>query len=91
MRIFGILLALAAVCAAQTKYDLVLKGGHVIDPRNRINGVMDVAIAGGRIARVAADIAAPAGVRVANVAGLYVTPVSSTSTCMSIPGPEARD
>ena len=38
------------------KYDLLLKGGHVIDARNRISAVRDVAIAGGKIAAVAARI-----------------------------------
>ena len=31
---------------AQPKYDLLLRGGHVIDARNSINAVRDVAIAG---------------------------------------------
>src|SRR5260370_40413763 len=55
-------------------YDLLIKGGHVIDPSNRIDGVMDVAIRGGRIARVAADIPAAGGRKVIDAAGLYVTP-----------------
>jgi dihydroorotase len=37
-------------------YDLIIKGGHVIDPADGINGVMDVAVAHGKIARVAAQI-----------------------------------
>ena len=41
-------------------YDLIVKGGRVIDPSLRINAIRDVAIAGGRIAAVAADIAADA-------------------------------
>ena len=53
-------------------YDLVLKGGHVIDPANRIDAVMDVAISGNRVARVAANI--PAGRKTIDVSGLYVTP-----------------
>ena len=42
---------------AQT-YDLLLKGGHVIDPRNNLNGSYDVAVAGRQIARVDRDIPA---------------------------------
>ena len=38
---------------ATPKYDLVIAGGHVIDARNRIDGIRDVAIAGGVIAAVA--------------------------------------
>src|SRR5262245_48625681 len=41
-------------------YDLVIKGGRVIDPASRLDAVRDVAIAGGRIAAVKADIAADA-------------------------------
>ena len=44
--------------AAKLYPSLVLKGGHVIDPKNKINGVMDVAVTGGKIARVAANIPA---------------------------------
>ena len=55
-------------------YDLVLKGGHVIDPANGVDGIRDVALAGGRIARVAADIPAGAARRLLDVQGYYVTP-----------------
>ena len=41
-------------------YDVIVKGGRVIDPSLRINAIRDVAIAGGRIAAVEADIAADA-------------------------------
>jgi dihydroorotase len=52
----------------------VLKGGHVIDPANQIDGVRDVAIAGGKIARVAANIPAGDARRTVDVRNLYVTP-----------------
>ena len=55
-------------------FDLVIKGGHVIDPKNGIDAVMDVAIAGGRIARVATDIPREQGTTIVSAAGLYVTP-----------------
>jgi dihydroorotase len=54
-------------------FDLVLRGGHVIDPANGRDGVMDVAIGGDRIVRVAPDIQAPA-TQTLDVAGLYVVP-----------------
>ena len=41
-------------------YDVIIKGGRVVDPSLRINAVRDVAIAGGRIAAVEASIAADA-------------------------------
>lgn len=56
------------------QYDLLLKGGHVIDPKNNINGRRDVAIQGGKIAAVAADIPASRAGKVVDVSGLYVTP-----------------
>ena len=66
---------LAAVGAAQEpRYDLLLKGGHVIDAKNHIDGVRDVAIVDGRIARVAPQINAAEAKKVVEVAGLYVTP-----------------
>jgi dihydroorotase len=47
--------------AAQArKFDLIIRGGRVIDPSVRLDGVRDVAIAGGRIAAVDANIAADA-------------------------------
>ncbi len=66
--------ALAAGAGAQTSYDLLLKGGRVIDPKNRINAPMDVGITNGKIARVAPDIPAHEARKVVNVAGLTVTP-----------------
>jgi dihydroorotase len=67
---------IVSACAlmAQPAYDLVLKGGHVIDPKNNFSKVADVAIAAGKIARVAPDIPASAARAVADVTGLYVTP-----------------
>jgi dihydroorotase len=54
--------------------DILLKGGHVIDPKNNINGVMDIGIADGKIAQVAANIPAASAKQVIDVSGLYVTP-----------------
>jgi len=68
-----LLLLGAASLRAQT-YDLILKGGHVIDPANNLDGVMDIAVSGNRIARVAQDIPAAQARKSVNVVGLYVTP-----------------
>jgi len=54
--------------------DLLLKGGHVIDAKNKINAKMDVAVKDGKIYRVAADIPASSAKKTVNVTGLYVTP-----------------
>lgn len=77
MRPLGLLLLLAGclgLLTAQTRYDLLLRGGHVIDPKSNIDAVMDVAVAGGRIAAVAANIDPAMARKVVDVRGLYVTP-----------------
>ena len=60
--------------SAQQKYDLLLKGGHLIDPRNKISAVRDVAIADGKVAAVAANIAPADALKVVDASGYYVTP-----------------
>lgn len=60
---------------AQTPpYDLLIKRGHVIDARNGVDGVRDVAIAAGRVARVASDIPASEARQIVDASGLYVVP-----------------
>ena len=56
------------------QYDLLLKGGHVIDPANRIDQKADVAVSTGRIAAVEPDMAPTRAGKVVDVNGLYVTP-----------------
>ena len=58
---------------AQT-YSVVIKGGHVIDPKNNINEIMDVAINEGKIVQVAKSIDPKGAVQVVNAKGMYVTP-----------------
>src|SRR5215831_2107433 len=60
--------------AHEPTYDLLLQQGHVIDAKNGINAVRDVAIKDGRIAAVAEHIDPAMAVKAVNVAGLYVTP-----------------
>ena len=55
-------------------YNIVIKGGHVIDPKNNVDDVMDVAIANGKVAMVAKNIDAKNATQVVNANGLYVTP-----------------
>ena len=71
---FQIFFLFATPLFAQTRYDLLLKGGHVIDPKNQISEVRDVAIRDGMIAAVVRDIPAAQARKVVDVAGLYVTP-----------------
>ena len=70
----GLLLLLAVAAWAQPRYDLLLKGGHVVDGRSGIDGRRDVAVKDGRIAAVEADIAPALAKQVLDVSGLYVTP-----------------
>jgi dihydroorotase len=75
MRIVTILLTFAMLAyAQQPQFDLILKGGHVIDPRNGVNAVRDVAIFGGKIAAVGANLPTAAAKKTIDVSGLYVTP-----------------
>lgn len=73
-RVFCILMVAAASAMCQPKYDLLLKGGRVIDPKNSVDATMDVAISGGKIARVDPNIAASEAGKVVDVKGLTVTP-----------------
>ena len=56
------------------QYDLLLKGGRVLDPASNIDGQFDVAIKGDRIAKVAAGIDPASATEVRDVAGRLVTP-----------------
>ncbi|HET7116699.1 MAG TPA: amidohydrolase/deacetylase family metallohydrolase [Hanamia sp.] len=58
---------------AQT-YSIVIKGGHVIDPKNNIDEVMDVAIDSGKIKMVAKNISTANALQVVDAKGMYVTP-----------------
>jgi dihydroorotase len=73
MQWLPLFLAAGSLCA-QPVYDLLLKGGQVIDPKNKISARRDVAIAGGRIAEVAASIPPAKAHKTIDVSGLYVTP-----------------
>jgi dihydroorotase len=63
----------AGISKAQ-QIDILLKGGHVIDPKNKIDSRMDVAIFENKIVQVAPDIPAGNAKKVIDVKGLIVTP-----------------
>jgi dihydroorotase len=72
---FAVVCLLAATPTTQSpQYDLLIRGGHVIDTRNGIDGVRDVAVRGDAIAAVAERIDPAQATRVADATGLYVTP-----------------
>jgi dihydroorotase len=60
--------------SVQQKYDLLLKGGHLIDPRNGISAIRDVAIVDGKVSAVAARISPAEAFKVVDVSGYYITP-----------------
>lgn len=70
---FALLCCCGNAAQAQT-YSIVIKGGHVIDPKNNINGIMDVAIHEGKIVQVAKNIDTRQAAQVVNAKGMYVTP-----------------
>ncbi len=69
-----VLAVLPALAFAQAQYDLVIKGGHVIDAKAGLSAVRDVAIQQGSIAEVATSIPASRARKVIDASGLYVTP-----------------
>jgi dihydroorotase len=56
------------------KYDLLLKGGRLIDPANGLDDTLDLAVRDGKIAEVGADLPAARAAQVVDVRGLVVTP-----------------
>jgi len=71
--VFGVC-ATAGAQQAATTYDVLLRGGHVIDPRNQIDAVRDVGIKDGKVSAVAPHIDPKQSELVVDVSGLYVTP-----------------
>ena len=65
---------IGATAAQGQEYDLLLKGGHVIDPANHLNEPRDVAVLNGKIAAVEKNIPAAQARKTVDVTGLYVTP-----------------
>jgi dihydroorotase len=69
-----LLLALFAFTIQAQEIDFLLKGGHLIDAKNKINSKMDVAVKDGKIFRVAADIPASSSKKTVDISGLYIAP-----------------
>ncbi len=74
IRIIALIFALfAAATASSQSIDILIKNGHVIDPKNNIDAIMDVAIIGNKISEVAVKISKPA-LKTIDATGLYVVP-----------------
>src|SRR5436190_5169635 len=71
--LYVVLFFIPSVIWAQ-QYDLLIKSGHVVDPKNRIDGVKDIAVTNGKIAKVADDIPAAQSKKIIDATGLYVVP-----------------
>ena len=67
-------LTFGAALLSAADYDLLLRGGHVVDAKNRLSAVRDVAIKDGKIAAVAAKIDPARALKTVDASGLYVTP-----------------
>ena len=65
---------LCTIVLRAQEYTILLKGGHVVDPKNNINEVMDVAIKENKVVLVAKNIDAKKAAQVIDVKGLFVTP-----------------
>ncbi|MGC4038103.1 MAG: amidohydrolase/deacetylase family metallohydrolase [Chitinophagaceae bacterium] len=85
--LFALLLIEASASHAQV-YSIVIKDGTVIDPKNNINGVMDVAVNEGKIVAVAKNIDTKQAVQVVNAKGLYVIPGIIDMHCHNFFGTE---
>ena len=67
-------LSIVPVISYAQQYDLLIKNGLVIDPKNQINSILDVAIANGKIAKIEKNIPASNATKVIDATGLMVTP-----------------
>ena len=67
------ILAIPSTADAQI-YDLVIKGGHLVDPKNNIDGPRDVAVVDGKIAKVSENISASEAETVVDASDMYITP-----------------
>ena len=72
--VFLSLAASFAVAQQQAQYDLLIQGGHVVDAKNGLSAVRDVAIRDGKIAAVSEHIDPATALKTVSAKGLYVTP-----------------
>lgn len=65
---------LALIIAQAQPYDLLIRNGRVLDPKNKIDATLDVAIADGKIARLAKNIPAGQSKKIIDADGMLITP-----------------
>jgi dihydroorotase len=71
---FILAICISPTCLFSQEFDLLLKGGHVVDAKNAIDKVVDVAIKDGVIAKVDTNIPADSAVKTLVLKDQYVTP-----------------
>jgi len=71
---FTVAFILMQVFVHAQQYDILIKNGNIIDPKNHINAKKDIAIAKGKIAKIADDIPAAESKKTIDATGLYVVP-----------------
>jgi dihydroorotase len=74
LRILAAAILACTLSASAQQYDLVLRNGHVIDPKNNVDAKRDVAIRDGKIAAIEASIPGSAAKQSVDITGLYLTP-----------------
>ncbi len=74
LRILSSTLLFCTLSASAQQYDIVLRNGHVIDPKNNVDTKRDVAIRDGKIAAIEPSIPASAAKQAIDISGLYLTP-----------------
>ncbi len=72
--LLALMVLLSTTATDAQNFDILIKGGHLIDSKNNIDGPMDVAIREGKIAQVAANIPLGQAATVVNAEGLFVCP-----------------
>src|SRR5260221_6890031 len=70
----GLLPLFAPFIVHGQQFDLLIKNGRVIDPKNQIDSKLDVAVKDGKIAKVGKDIPSAQVKKVIDASGLLVTP-----------------
>ena len=77
--------AVRAAMGPNDKFDLLIKGGDVLDPSQRLRGTRDIGIRNGVIEAVQADISADRALKVLNASGKLVTPGLVDLHCHTFP------
>lgn len=74
LKLLSLALVLVSGSLLAQNYDILIKGGHIIDPVNKIDQVMDLAIKGNKIAAIEKKISANQAKKVVDASGLIVSP-----------------